>query len=151
MVSEVIFRHNQTPHAPHSIDLEIAQVLRRYARSAAIPAERAAEALADLVDFPLTRCPHFVLLPRILQMGHRLTAYDAAYLAWPKRWMLRSSRETAPSLDPAAERGSRSSEGNANSAAHGLPGHGTVITTFPRVCPSFVYQMAAGTSFRRKR
>ena len=50
-------------------------------RSAIISAERAAEALADLLDFPLTRYPHFVLLSRIWQMRHALTAYDAAYLA----------------------------------------------------------------------
>ena len=63
------------------IDLEIAQVLRRYVRSAVISAERGAEALTDLVDFPMMRYPHFVLLTRIWQMRHGLTAYDAAYLA----------------------------------------------------------------------
>ena len=68
-------------HAPHLIDLEIAQVLRRYVRSRIISPERGTEALADLVDFPLTRYPHFVLLTRIWQMRHGLTAYDAAYLA----------------------------------------------------------------------
>jgi hypothetical protein len=55
--------------------------LRRYVRSAGISAERAAEALADFLDLPLTRYPHFVLLPRAWQMRHNLTAYDAAYLA----------------------------------------------------------------------
>ena len=55
--------------------------MRRYARSAIISAERGAQALSDLSDFPLTRYPHFVLLTRIWQMRHGLTAYDAAYLA----------------------------------------------------------------------
>jgi predicted nucleic acid-binding protein len=68
-------------HAPDLIDLEVAQVLRRYVRSGAISAERGAEALSDLVDFPLTRYPHHVLLKRVWQMRHGLTAYDAAYLA----------------------------------------------------------------------
>jgi predicted nucleic acid-binding protein len=54
--------------------------LRRYVRSASISAERAAEALADFLDLPLTRYPPFVLLPRVWQMPHNLTAY-AAYLA----------------------------------------------------------------------
>ena len=63
------------------MDLEVAQVLRRYVRSAIISAERGAEALTDLADFPLTRYPHHVLLPRISEMRHSLTAYDAAYLA----------------------------------------------------------------------
>ena len=80
-MSRVIFAANQTLHAPHLIDLEIAQVLRRYVRSASISAERGAEALTDFLDFPLTRYPHFVLLTRIWQMRHNLTAYDAAYLA----------------------------------------------------------------------
>ena len=80
-MNRFIFAANETLHAPHLIDLEIAQVLRRYVRSAVISAERGAEALTDLVDFPLTRYPHFVLLTRIWQMRHGLTAYDAAYLA----------------------------------------------------------------------
>jgi predicted nucleic acid-binding protein len=50
-------------------------------RAGAIPADRAEETLADLADFPLTRYPHFVLLPRIWQLRHNVTAYDAAYLA----------------------------------------------------------------------
>jgi predicted nucleic acid-binding protein len=80
-VSHLIFAANETLHAPHLFDLEIAQVLRRYVRSGALSAQRGAEALNDLVDFPLTRYPHFVLLARIWQMRHSLTAYDSAYLA----------------------------------------------------------------------
>ena len=80
-MSRFIFAASQTLHAPHLIDLEIAQVLRRYVRSAIISAERGAEAVTDLLDFPLTRYPHFVLLTRIWQLRHGLTAYDAAYLA----------------------------------------------------------------------
>jgi predicted nucleic acid-binding protein len=80
-VNRFLFAANETLHAPHLIDLEIAQVLRRYVRSASISAERGAEALTDLADFPLTRYPHVVLLARIWQRRHRLTAYDAAYLA----------------------------------------------------------------------
>jgi predicted nucleic acid-binding protein len=80
-VNRFIFAANETLHAPHLIDLEVAQVLRRYVRSAIISADRGADAVTDLVDFPLTRYPHQVLLPRIWQMRHGLTAYDAAYLA----------------------------------------------------------------------
>jgi predicted nucleic acid-binding protein len=80
-VNSLIFAANETLHAPHLMDLEVAQVLRRYVRSGAITAGRGAEALTDLVDFPLTRYPHHVLLNRIWQMRHGLTAYDAAYLA----------------------------------------------------------------------
>lgn len=80
-MNRFIFAANETLHAPHLIDLEIAQVLRRYVRTSVISADRGAEALTDLVDFPLTRYPHQVLLFRIWQMRHGLTAYDAAYLA----------------------------------------------------------------------
>lgn len=56
-------------------------MLRRYVRSAVISSDRGFDALMDLADFPVTRYPHIVLLPRIWGMRHDLTAYDAAYLA----------------------------------------------------------------------
>jgi predicted nucleic acid-binding protein len=80
-VSRRIFRAGETLHAPHLVDVEVAQVLRRYARSGVISPNRGAEALIDLADLPLNRYPHFVLLPRIWQFRHNVTAYDAAYLA----------------------------------------------------------------------
>ncbi len=36
---------------------------------------------APLADLPLNRYPHFVLLHRIWELRHNVTAYDAAYLA----------------------------------------------------------------------
>lgn len=80
-VSRRIFAPGETLHAPHLLDVEIAQALRRYARSGVISSDRGAEALTDLADLPLNRYPHFVLLPRIWQLRHNVTAYDAAYLA----------------------------------------------------------------------
>ncbi|HET9177595.1 MAG TPA: type II toxin-antitoxin system VapC family toxin [Terriglobia bacterium] len=76
-----IFAAGETLHAPHLLDLEVAQVLRRYARSGVFSAKRASEALADLADLPLNRYPHLILLQRIWQLRHNVTAYDAAYLA----------------------------------------------------------------------
>lgn len=80
-VSTRIFAAGETVCAPHLLDLEVAQVLRRYVRSGAIRAERAAEAIRDLADFPLHRFAHDVLLPRIWELRENLTAYDAAYVA----------------------------------------------------------------------
>ena len=80
-VGRRIFAAGETLHAPHLLDLEIAQVLRRYVRSGVISAKRGSEALTDLADLPLNRYPHVVLLPRIWQFRHNVTAYDAAYLA----------------------------------------------------------------------
>jgi predicted nucleic acid-binding protein len=71
---------NEPLHTPHLLDLEVAQVLRRLVRDATISARRADEALHDLLDLRITRYPHFLLLPRIWQLRHNLTAYDAAYL-----------------------------------------------------------------------
>jgi predicted nucleic acid-binding protein len=80
-VSRRIFDTGETLHAPHLLDVEVAQVLRRYVRSGVISASRGAEALEDLAALPLNRYPHFVLLPRIWQLRHNVTAYDATYLA----------------------------------------------------------------------
>ena len=71
----------ETLHAPHLLDVEIAQVLRRYVRARQLDAARAAEALEDLADLPLARYPHEVLLRRIWALRDNLTAYDAAYFA----------------------------------------------------------------------
>lgn len=68
-------------YAPHLIDLEVAQVLRRHVATGAIREPRAREALDDLTALPLIRYPHAVLLPRIWELRGSLTAYDAAYVA----------------------------------------------------------------------
>ncbi|MGH6992737.1 MAG: type II toxin-antitoxin system VapC family toxin [Caulobacteraceae bacterium] len=80
-VEERLFAPGQTLHAPHLLDLEAAQVIRRYAARGEIDGERGRLALADLADFPLRRYPHDFLLPRIWQLRGALTAYDAAYVA----------------------------------------------------------------------
>jgi predicted nucleic acid-binding protein len=68
-------------HAPHLLDLEVAQGLRRHAAAGDLSPERGQEALSDLVDLPLHRYPHDFLLPRIWELRRNVTAYDAAYLA----------------------------------------------------------------------
>jgi predicted nucleic acid-binding protein len=80
-IADRLFGRGQTLHAPHLIDLEVAQVVRRYAASRVLSPERGAEVLRDLSDFPLARYPHDVLLPRIWELRHTVTAYDAAYLS----------------------------------------------------------------------
>lgn len=76
-----LFDPQHTLHAPHLIDVEVAQVLRRYTLSGQSDPERCREALADLADFPLTRYPHDILLPRVWELRSNLTAYDAVYVA----------------------------------------------------------------------
>lgn len=76
-----LFERGETLHAPHLIDLEILQVLRRYAAAGEISAERAREALDDLSSFRLRRWAHDALAMRIWGLRQNLTAYDAAYIA----------------------------------------------------------------------
>lgn len=80
-VAERLFAEGETLHAPHLLDVEVAQVLRRYALADALGSERGGEALEDLADFPITRYPHQPFLLRIWELRHNVTAYDAAYLA----------------------------------------------------------------------
>jgi predicted nucleic acid-binding protein len=80
-VTERLFAPGETLHVPHLLDLEVAQVLRRYALAGELESARGLEALEDLADFPLTRYPHDLLLPRIWELRRNLTAYDAAYVA----------------------------------------------------------------------
>ena len=80
-IEKRIYSRSESLHAPHLLDLEVAQVLRRLAREGVISTPRAAQAIQDLLDLRLTRYPHFILLPRIWQLRHNLTAYDAAYIA----------------------------------------------------------------------
>jgi len=76
-----LFDPRRTLHAPHLIDIEIAQVIRRYASNGEIDSERGRAALADLTDLPMHRYPHDFLLPRVWDLRNNLTAYDAVYVA----------------------------------------------------------------------
>jgi len=80
-VEHRLFAPRETLHAPHLLDVEAAQVIRRYAANGDIDGERGRLALDDLTDFPLQRYPHDILLPRIWSLRNNLTAYDAAYVA----------------------------------------------------------------------
>jgi predicted nucleic acid-binding protein len=80
-IEQRIYSHHESLHAPHLLDLEVGQVLRRLVREGAVSAQRAEQAIEDLLDLRIARYPHFVLLHRIWQLRHNLSAYDAAYVA----------------------------------------------------------------------
>jgi predicted nucleic acid-binding protein len=80
-VAERIAPREETLHAPHLIDLEVTQVLRRWVARRQLDEARAGQALEDLRDLDLNRYPHDVLLGRIWELRHNASAYDAAYLA----------------------------------------------------------------------
>jgi predicted nucleic acid-binding protein len=76
-----MFAPGEVLHAPHLIDVEVMQVLRRYSMAKSLGSARARQAFEDYMNIPLERFPHDVLLPRIWELRHNLTAYDAAYVA----------------------------------------------------------------------
>lgn len=80
-IADRLFAAGETLHAPHLLDLEVAQVLRRYASSGEMEPQRGLQALEDLADLPVLRYPHDLFLSRIWELRANLTAYDAAYVA----------------------------------------------------------------------
>ena len=80
-IDKRMFSPSESLHAPHLLDVEVAQVLRRYVREKIITAQRGQEALEDLGDLPLSRYPHDFLIPRAWELRATLTAYDAVYVA----------------------------------------------------------------------
>ena len=76
-----ILQTDDTLHAPHLLDVEVAQVLRRLTLAEEISAERAHQVLEHLSNLPLVRHEHVPLLDRMWQLRSSVTAYDATYLA----------------------------------------------------------------------
>ena len=68
-------------HAPHLVDVEIAQALRRYVREGELDPAAAITALQDLRSLDVERHPHEPLLDRVWALRDNLTAYDAVYVA----------------------------------------------------------------------
>jgi predicted nucleic acid-binding protein len=84
-VGKKVAEHMGSPeislHAPHLVDLEAAQILRRYVRLKTITKDRGQAALDDFLSFDLERYPHEPMLSRIWDLRNNLTAYDASYVA----------------------------------------------------------------------
>ncbi len=76
-----LFLSGETLHAPHLLDLEVTQVLRRHEARRQAGTDRCREAFDDLGRIRLFRHPHNVLLARVWALRGNLTAYDAAYVA----------------------------------------------------------------------
>ena len=68
-------------HAPHLVDVEVAQALRRYVREGELKPASAAAALEALRALDLERHGHEPLLDRVWALRENLTAYDAVYVA----------------------------------------------------------------------
>ena len=80
-VEERLFRDGDDLQAPHLLDVEVVQALRRLVRVGEVRPDRAEEALDDLSILAIRRYPHADLLSRAWQLRDNLTAYDAMYVA----------------------------------------------------------------------
>jgi predicted nucleic acid-binding protein len=67
--------------APEIVDLELAAVWRSAIRAGRLDDQRSVRALNDLAALRLVRVGHQRLMPRIWELRHNLTPYDAAYVA----------------------------------------------------------------------
>lgn len=80
-INRRIYLHGESLHAPHLLDLEVTQVLRREVREQRVSLVRAGEAIRDLMLLNIRRYSHTRLLPSIWHYRRTLSAYDAAYVA----------------------------------------------------------------------
>jgi predicted nucleic acid-binding protein len=67
--------------APDVINPEVLWALRRRERNGKLRADRARQAVEDLLDAPLRRFPTLPLLPAVWELRANVTSYDACYVA----------------------------------------------------------------------
>jgi predicted nucleic acid-binding protein len=67
-------------HAPHLIDVEITQALRRLVQLKELTPNRAKQALDDHAALQIKRANHENMLERLWQLRESVTAYDATYV-----------------------------------------------------------------------
>lgn len=73
--------HGEQVAAPDLLRVEVLSVIRRQHRSGTLDLTQADNAVADLVDLPITVYPTAPLLFRCWELRDNLTAYDACYIA----------------------------------------------------------------------
>ena len=66
---------------PHLIDSEVSNVLRRLVVQKVLSDKQATAAMNGFMRLTLTRFPADWLRPRIWELRHNLSAYDATYVA----------------------------------------------------------------------
>lgn len=80
---DIVFDPDAILHAPHLVDLEVVQVVRRYVLKGSITARRAEEVISDFIDLPIERYSHELLLRRVWELHANLTT--------PRTLLLRNS------------------------------------------------------------
>lgn len=79
-VGERVARVGETLHAPHLLDVEVLQVVRRLRAAGTLGEERATQVLGDLSELAVVLYPHRDLLGRAWELRDTVTAYDAMYV-----------------------------------------------------------------------
>ena len=79
-VQERVLDSGESLHAPHLIDIEVTQTLRRLVILKEITAARGKQALEDHLALNIKRAEHKGLLERVWSLRDSITAYDAAYV-----------------------------------------------------------------------
>jgi predicted nucleic acid-binding protein len=80
-VARHVADHEHDLHAPHLLDVEVLSAIRRLVATRDATIERATEAISDLLDLPIARYPHDVLVPRVWELRKNFSSYNATYLA----------------------------------------------------------------------
>jgi predicted nucleic acid-binding protein len=92
--------------APHLIDAEVGQALRRRVAARKLGDDRASAALSKLVGLPLRRIAHTDLLGRAWELRHNFSVYDGLYVA-----LAESLRMPLLTLDGRLAKAARASTG----------------------------------------
>ena len=83
-IADRLLDPGETVAAPHLVDLEVLQVLRRYTLAGDLDSERGQQAIEDYIDLPILRYPHEPLVPRIWDLRHAASRMRAAgHGPWP--------------------------------------------------------------------
>ena len=80
-IGEIVGDQDVAIHVPALCDIEVAAVVRRALNSERVDEARAASAILDYLDLPLSRHGHSALIGRVLQLRRNFSAYDATYVA----------------------------------------------------------------------
>ncbi len=80
-LDKLLLGSQESLHAPHLLDVEVVQTLRRLVRGADLTEHRAEQALEDFRLIAIERHAHTDLVTRAWQLRSSITAYDAMYVA----------------------------------------------------------------------
>lgn len=66
---------------PHLLDVEVVSAIRKLVAGKRLDSHHTEQLLAGLTMLPAERYPHTPLLPRVWELRHNFTCYDAVYIA----------------------------------------------------------------------